>query len=241
LANTSFSKPCPLGETMSCPTVKMVLGEEDLNNNEADWVSKILVVGDVSVGKTSVISAYVHQKFETNTRPTIGVDFVSKQIQQGDKDITLTFWDISGQERFRGMTRVYYKGAVGAFVVCSMTDNKTLEKAPEWSSDIKAKLQEECENCNIPTILLVNKCDLPDETSSFDALDKFCRENNFVTWFKTSAKQNLGINEAVERMIKEIGDFKIQKPKSRRNATHSFRLTESKPHLKEKKQNSCCS
>lgn len=74
--------------------------------------------GELGTGKTSFIKRYVHQFFSTNYRATIGVDFALKVLQwDTSTTIRLQLWDIAGQERFGNMTRVYYKEAVGAFIV----------------------------------------------------------------------------------------------------------------------------
>ena len=81
---------------------------------------KIIVVGEVSCGKSALIKRYVHNFFghRTHYRATIGVDFQLKILKFNDElEIRLQLWDIAGQERFSSMTRAYYKGAVGAVVV----------------------------------------------------------------------------------------------------------------------------
>jgi len=168
---------------------------------------KVLVVGDLGTGKTSIIKRFVHGIFSMHYKSTIGVDFALKVINWDDKSIVrLQLWDIAGQERFGNMTRVYYKEAVGAFVVFDVTRISTFEGVLKWKHDINAKVTLPPDNRPIPVVLLANKCDLNKEGFCQDKskMDKFCEENGFIGWFETSAKENLGIEEASRFLVKAI-------------------------------------
>lgn len=94
----------------------------------------------------------------------------------------------AGQERFKNVSRVFYRGAMGALVVFDLTNTSTLEAASEWKQDLDGKL---CLDSGrpIPALLLANKCDATGRVSDLvNSLDDFCRINSFVGWFETSAK-----------------------------------------------------
>lgn len=95
---------------------------------------------------------------------------------------------ILGQERFGNMTRVYYKEAVGAFVVFDVTRSSTFEAVSKWKHDLDSKVK--LANGNpIPSVLLANKCDQKkDGSNSASLMDTFCKETGFLGWFETSAK-----------------------------------------------------
>ncbi len=81
------------------------------SGTKKEHLFKILVIGDLGVGKTSLIKRYVHNFFSTHYKATIGVDFALKILDLPDNTIVrLQLWDIAGQERFGQMTRVYFKG-----------------------------------------------------------------------------------------------------------------------------------
>ncbi|KAM7395354.1 hypothetical protein PAMA_006896 [Pampus argenteus] len=158
-----------------------------------EYLFKVLVIGELGVGKTSIIKRYVHQLFSQHYRATIGVDFALKVINWDSKTLVrLQLWDIAGQERFGNMTRVYYKEAVGAFVVFDVTRGSTFEAVSKWKHDLDSKVK--LANGNpIPSVLLANKCDQKKESTNNTALmDNFCKETGFLGWFETSAKVRHG-------------------------------------------------
>lgn len=171
-----------------------------------EYLYKILVVGDIGTGKTSIIKRYVHNIFSLHYKSTIGVDFALKVLQwENDIVVRLQLWDIAGQERFGNMTRVYYKEAVGALVVFDVTRVSTFEAVTKWKNDIDAKVMLP-DGKPIPVVLLANKCDLAKEGLVKNAaqMDKHCEDKGFVGWFETSAKENLNIDKACRFLVSKI-------------------------------------
>ncbi|XP_035727987.1 uncharacterized protein LOC118444134 isoform X6 [Vespa mandarinia] len=167
---------------------------------------KILVIGELGAGKTSIIKRYVHQFFSQHYRATIGVDFALKVLNWDPHTIIrLQLWDIAGQERFGNMTRVYYKEAVGAFIVFDVTRSATLDAVVKWKQDLDSKVQLP-DGSPIPCVLLANKCDQQKEglVNSPNKMDEYCKEKNFVGWFETSAKENINIEEAARFLVNKI-------------------------------------
>jgi Ras-related protein Rab-32 len=167
---------------------------------------KVLVVGDIGTGKTSIIKRYVHGIFSNHYKATIGVDFALKVINlDANTVVRLQLWDIAGQERFGNMTRVYYKEAVGAFIVFDVTRASTFEAVHKWKHDIDSKVHLP-NGDNVPVVLLANKCDLTKEglVKNSDQMNAYCEEKGFAGWFETSAKENLNINLATETLVNKI-------------------------------------
>lgn len=110
--------------------------------------------------------------------------------------VRLQLWDIAGQERFGNMTRVYYKEAVGAFIVFDVTRVSTFEAVQKWKHDIDSKVHLP-NGEKVPVVLLANKCDLAKEglVKNSAQMEQYCEEKGFVGWFETSAKENLNINQ----------------------------------------------
>ncbi|CAK9795607.1 Ras-related protein Rab-32 [Anthophora plagiata] len=167
---------------------------------------KILVIGELGAGKTSIIKRYVHQFFSQHYRATIGVDFALKVLNWDPHTIIrLQLWDIAGQERFGNMTRVYYKEAVGAFIVFDVTRSATLDAVVKWKQDLDSKVQLP-DGSPIPCVLLANKCDQQKEglVNTPAKMDEYCKEKNFSGWFETSAKENINIEEAARFLVSKI-------------------------------------
>ncbi|XP_042637229.1 ras-related protein Rab-32 [Orycteropus afer afer] len=179
---------------------------------------KVLVIGELGVGKTSIIKRYVHQLFSQHYRATIGVDFALKVLNWDSRTLVrLQLWDIAGQERFGNMTRVYYKDAVGAFIVFDISRGSTFEAVLKWKTDLDSKIHLP-NGSPIPAVLLANKCDQKKEDGhSPPQMDQFCKEHGFSGWFETSAKElvlnpllisalqdNINIDEAARFLVENI-------------------------------------
>lgn len=177
-----------------------------LSTEKREHLYKILVIGELGAGKTSIIKRYVHQFFSQHYRATIGVDFALKVLNWDNQTvIRLQLWDIAGQERFGNMTRVYYKEAVGAFVVFDVTRAQTFDAVTKWKTDLDTKVTL-ADGSPIPTVLLANKSDQPKEglVNNPTRMDDFCKERGFTGWFETSAKENINIDEAARFLVNKI-------------------------------------
>eukprot|EP00732_Lithocolla_globosa_P002240 Lithocolla_globosa_v1_NODE_1411_length_2599_cov_8.375786.p1 type:complete len:219 gc:universal NODE_1411_length_2599_cov_8.375786:2081-1425(-) len=167
---------------------------------------KIIVVGDIGTGKTSLIMRYVNNAFTMHYKSTIGVDFALKTLNwSSDTVIRLQLWDIAGQERYGNMTRVYYKGAAGALLVFDVTRPSTLAACTKWKKDIDDKVMLPNQD-PIPVLLLANKCDLAKEGPVMNPgqIDKICQDNGFIGWFETSAKTDTNIDRACRFLTSKI-------------------------------------
>ncbi|KAF7633362.1 CULT domain-containing protein, partial [Meloidogyne graminicola] len=160
------------------------------SNHQRECLYKILVIGDMGTGKTSLIQRYIHDSFPTLYKPTIGVDFATKLIKYEDTLIRLQFWDISGQERFANMTRVYYRDSHGAFI------------ALRWKKDLDSKLLLD-NGQPIPAILLANKSDLENNLTTQQLMGQV-KKGRFVAGFKISVKSGDGVDTALQSLLMNI-------------------------------------
>uniref|UniRef100_A0A3B5A2N8 Ras-related protein Rab n=2 Tax=Stegastes partitus TaxID=144197 RepID=A0A3B5A2N8_9TELE len=167
---------------------------------------KVLVIGDLGVGKTSIIKRYVHQVFSQHYRATIGVDFALKVLNWDHNTVVrLQLWDIAGQERYGNMTRVYYREAVGALVVFDMTRSSTFQAVLKWKGDLDSKVALS-NGRSVPVVLLANKCDQRRHglCPKLPKLENFSQEYGFVGWYETSAKDNTNIDAAITCLVNSI-------------------------------------
>ncbi|XP_063958193.1 ras-related protein Rab-32B-like [Lytechinus pictus] len=165
---------------------------------------KVLVIGEFGVGKTSLIRRYTEGYFSPNYKLTIGVDFALKSLDWDENTkVNLQLWDIAGHERFGHMTRVYYKYAIAAVIVFDLSRPATFDSVLKWSTDVHEKVMLANEQ-PVPILLLANKCDLPDTVIDADMLDHFCKENKFIGWFGTSAKDDTNVGDAMSYLVETI-------------------------------------
>ncbi|KAI3383023.1 hypothetical protein SNEBB_010781 [Seison nebaliae] len=170
-----------------------------------EFLYKLIVIGELATGKTSLIKRYVHNLFSQHYRSTIGVDFALKVVQKDNDIIRLQLWDIAGQERFGSMTRVYYRDAVGCVIVFDMTRASTFEAVIKWKADLDEKVQLQ-NGKPLPCLLLGNKCDLAkdDLVKNPVGMNQFCEDQNFIGWHQVSAKDGTNVSEAFDSLIDEI-------------------------------------
>ena len=120
-----------------------------------DFQYKILFLGDTSVGKTSLLIRYTDNKFDADSLPTLGVDVRYKYLCLEKKKIRLDIWDSAGQERFKNLTKNYFRGANGIIFVCDITNKNTFEILKEWLNEVQNDVSKETE-----MIIVGNKIDL---------------------------------------------------------------------------------
>lgn len=174
---------------------------------EKEPIYKVLMVGEIGTGKTSIIKRTVHDIFTPHYKQTIGVDFALKVIDFDDITYRFQLWDIAGQERFGNMTHTYYREAMAAFVVFDVTRLSTLDGAIKWKNDIDSKVALPMSDNPIPVILLANKVDLIDREEwkeISDKLDEICKKHGFICWYKVSAKNNINIELATNVIFSKI-------------------------------------
>ena len=120
----------------------------------------LILLGDGSVGKTSMIKMYAEKKFTESHMATLGLDFVSKSYKPAgsDKDMQVKIWDTAGQERFRTLTLSFYKQAHGVIIAYDVTNEESFQNVLTWIESIRQHAP-----ANVAMILVGNKCDLKEE------------------------------------------------------------------------------
>jgi small GTP-binding protein len=113
------------------------------------------MLGDASVGKTSLTHRYITGVFVDSPRLTIGVDFFSKKVRlENGKKVKLQIWDFGGEERFRFLLPTYSKGSNAALFLYDITSHSSLESLPVWIEIVRKNAG------NIPILLIGSKSDL---------------------------------------------------------------------------------
>ncbi|XP_006801571.1 ras-related protein Rab-34a isoform X1 [Neolamprologus brichardi] len=98
-------------------------------------ISKVIVVGDLAVGKTCLINRFCKDTFDKNYKATIGVDFEMERFEVLGVPFSLQLWDTAGQERFKCIASTYYRGAQVVIIVFDVNDIASLGHARQWLED----------------------------------------------------------------------------------------------------------
>ncbi|GMM33664.1 Rab family GTPase [Saccharomycopsis crataegensis] len=160
---------------------------------------KVIVLGDSGVGKTSLMQQFVNGKFSHQYKATIGADFLTKELNIDDKNVTIQLWDTAGQERFQSLGVAFYRGADCCVLVYDVTNAKSFEHLGFWKDEFL--IQANIKNPNsFPFVVLGNKIDI-DESKRTVANKKamqWCEEKGNIPYFETSAKEAVNIDQAFD-------------------------------------------
>ena len=121
---------------------------------------KLVFLGDVYVGKTSIINRFMYETFDVNYQATIGIDFLSKTMYLDDRTVRLQLWDTAGQERFRSLIPSYIRDSSVAIVAFDVSNRQTFESISKWSDDVRAERGSEA-----IIVIVGNKTDKVEERS----------------------------------------------------------------------------
>jgi len=162
-----------------------------------DYTYKVMLLGDASVGKTSLTLRYISGFFLEDLKLTIGVDFYSKTTDFNGKKVKLQIWDFGGEERFRFLLSQYCKGANGAFFLYDITKSLTLDHLPDWTQIIREHAGD------IPIMLIGSKKDLEEfrDVSTEDG-DLAAKKYNLTSVMELSSKTGENVEQAFEIMTK---------------------------------------
>ncbi|OON22562.1 Ras family protein [Opisthorchis viverrini] len=178
----------------------------------AQRVFKVTFVGDSNVGKSSIIHRFVEGEFKSNLGATVGVDVNTKFVECDSVIVILQLWDTAGLERFRGLTRQYYRRADAVILVYDVTNIQSFLSVRKWVQEVR-------DNTDEYTVLMIlsNKIDLLPEVSSDqyptkNDLDALCTENGAIG-FEVSAALGQNIELAFNDLTKLLmveEDFKLK-------------------------------
>lgn len=149
---------------------------------------KLVFLGDQSVGKTSIITRFMYDKFDNTYQATIGIDFLSKTMYLEDRTVRLQLWDTAGQERFRSLIPSYIRDSSVAVIVYDVTNRQSFLDTIRWIEEVRNE-----RGSDVIIVLVGNKTDLVDKRQvSIEEGDAKSRELS-VIFIETSAKAGFNI------------------------------------------------
>jgi small GTP-binding protein len=171
---------------------------------------KIILLGEKSVGKSSLITRYIMDTFDSYQPPTIGTAFYSKHLTINDQYIKLMIWDTCGEEKFRAISSLYFKDSDAAILVYDLSSPPTIEGVEYYVGQLGSHSPEDTrkfpKKFNNRTVITIvgNKCDLvEDEGYNVSAIENLLQDiNGFYTI--TSAKNGIGIDVNILSALKNI-------------------------------------
>lgn len=191
---------------------------------------KLCLLGDSGVGKSSIVMRFVMDKYKEALESTIGASFMTKKLVVDGNTYLFQIWDTAGQEKYRALAPMYYRGASAAIIVYDVTRESSFPSVKDWISELR-------KNTSNPMILAIagNKCDLDDvrEVNKNDA-KQFADDINAI-FTETSAATAVNIQELFESIARHLPKEDICNPynQSAINIGHSHLHNASKQH-------SCC-
>jgi Ras-related protein Rab-5C len=162
-------------------------------------VSKVVILGTASIGKTSIVASATTGSFDAEQAPTIGAAFSTKRLVVGQATVTLQIWDTAGQERFRALAPMYYHGAQVSLLVFDLTNESTLGEARRWAGELR-------QHIGSPEFvyLIGNKQDLPAQRAVSEDEGEAAADELKAVYFETSAVTGHNIAELFQDIAEHV-------------------------------------
>ncbi|MHA1584180.1 MAG: GTP-binding protein [Promethearchaeota archaeon] len=159
---------------------------------EGSFQSKVIILGDPLVGKTSLIRRFVDNKFGESYVSTIGVDISRKLMKLSEQSsVNLSLWDVGGQaQNMSPYRKRFYQGANFAFLVFDITRKKTFDNLKTWIDDLNKSVER-----RVPIMIIGNKIDIEEHEISNEEIEEKA-ENLKCPFILTSAKTSSNVNDA---------------------------------------------
>lgn len=187
--------------------------EEIVFQGKTELITKIIVIGDPAVGKTSLLNKFTTNKFEKKYLPTVGVNIVKEPVRVKDSDgeealVNIMFWDIAGQPQFYMLHKPYFKGADAMILVFDVTRSSTFSNVKNWyNTAIKFGLS------GIPRAIVGNKVDLEDKRKIIVPMIQHLADELNCPYFETSALNGKNVKHLFETLAKKLLAYKQKSPK----------------------------
>lgn len=160
---------------------------------------KLVFLGDQSVGKTSIITRFMYDTYDSSYQATIGIDFLSKTMFLEDRNVRLMLWDTAGQERFRSLIPSYIRDSSVAIIVFDITNRQSFLNTSKWLEDVRTE-----RGTDAIVVLVGNKNDLSDRRQvTIEEGEAKAREWN-VMFIETSAKAGFNVKALFRKVANAL-------------------------------------
>ncbi|PAV17358.1 ras-domain-containing [Pyrrhoderma noxium] len=171
--------------------------------SEAPVNVKLLLIGNSSVGKSSLIRRFSDEQFlpEDKASATVGIDFIVHKIEVNNRKVKLIIWDTAGMERFRAVTSACYRGVQGIVLVYDITDRETFDALPQWYSELEKYV-----SIPVVKILVGNKVDKEFSRQVSTSQGAEFAERMGSLFIEASAKTAVGVSQMFTDIVGRILD-----------------------------------
>jgi small GTP-binding protein len=166
-----------------------------------DGKCQLLIIGDSTVGKTSILGRYANGVFNANYLATIGLDNFTKDEVIDNKTIRIKIWDTAGQEKYQSLTKGFFRNAQGIMVVFDVTNSETYEDLKYWTQSIKTHMGSDIDKISV--IIIGNKIDSNEREVRREDAEVYCQELGYP-YFETSAKTGENVDETIKYLVKQV-------------------------------------
>jgi len=170
-----------------------------VNPNAKAIPFKLVLLGESSVGKSSLVLRFVRGQFFEYQESTIGAAFLTQTVPLGESVVKFEIWDTAGQERYRSLAPMYYRGASAAIVVYDITNYDSFTRAKQWVKELQRQ-----GNTNIVIALTGNKQDLEDKRKVEISEAQTYADDNGILYKETSAKTSHNVAELFVDIAKKL-------------------------------------
>jgi small GTP-binding protein len=163
---------------------------------------RVLMIGDSSVGKTSLVFQMCRCQWTADTQPTVSTAFYTLKRGNDPDSSLIQIWDTAGAERYRALNSVYYHNAMGGVLVFDLTSRPSFESLESWLTEFTGLAQP-----GAAVVIVGNKIDLyvkgdPAHVRPEDG-ERWAKHHN-LKYFSTSAQDGTGCNELVDHLIMAV-------------------------------------
>ena len=190
-----------------------------------DGKCQLLIIGDSTVGKTSILGRYANGIFNANYLATIGLDNFTKDEIIDNKTIRIKIWDTAGQEKYQSLTKGFFRNAQGIMVVFDVTNSETYKDIKYWTQSIKAHMSSDIDEISV--IIIGNKIDSNEREVKRGEAEIYCQELGYP-YFETSAKTGENVDETIKYLVKQVIKKNSIFRSKLNNSENSIRISKNK-------------
>lgn len=172
---------------------------------------RVVVIGEASVGKTSILNQLIDHSFYEHEQSTVGANYQLFVQEVDGVKIEIQIWDTAGQEKFRSLGPIYFRNSLGAVVVYDVTNRHSFENLETWITSFQ-----EVAGTNTVVTVVGNKCDMPESEVQIPESEaaKWAEMKGYEC-FRTSAKTGDGVRETFYSLSRQLLKNRMSKTRGR--------------------------